>query len=152
LRLELDGSIPEDNPEIDGAKSHILSYAHRNPQGIAFGPDGTLYEAEHGPASDDAFNIIQPGGHYGWPTVAGHIDDQAYVYINWSEAPEDVDRNTSPLPDTVPQFAESEFEGQMIDPLATYWTVEDDYPIGEICGYICDPTFAPSSVLYYEAG
>ena len=37
LRLNLDGSIPEDNPEIDGVKSHILSYGHRNPQGIAFG-------------------------------------------------------------------------------------------------------------------
>jgi PQQ-dependent dehydrogenase (s-GDH family) len=152
LRMELDGSIPEDNPEIDGVKSHILSYGHRNPQGIGFGPDGTLYEVEHGPASDDEFNIIQPGGNYGWPNVAGFIDDQAYSYINWSEAPEGVDTNTDPLPDDVPQFAESDFEGEMIDPIATYFTVEDGYEFGQICGYICDPTIAPSSVLYYEAG
>jgi PQQ-dependent dehydrogenase (s-GDH family) len=152
LRLELDGSIPDDNPEIDGVRSHILSYGHRNPQGIDFGPDGTLYEAEHGPATDDEFNIIEPGGNYGWPNVAGFIDDQAYLYINWSEAPEGVDTNTNPLPDTVPQFPESGFDGDMIDPIATYFTVEDDYPIGEICGYICDPTFAPSSILYYDAG
>ena len=152
LRLELDGSIPEDNPEIDGVKSHILSYGHRNPQGIGFGPDGTLYEAEHGPATDDEFNIIQPGGNYGWPNVAGFIDDQAYFYANWSEGPEGVDRNARPIPDTVPVFEESDFDGDMIDPIATYFTVEDDYPIGEICGYICDPTFAPSSILYYDAG
>ena len=152
LRMELDGSIPEDNPEIEGVRSHILSYGHRNPQGLAFGPDGTLYEAEHGPASDDELNIIQPGGNYGWPRVAGFKDDLAYLYINWSEAPEGVDTNTDPLPDTVPTFPETEFEADMVDPLATYFTVEDDYPIGEICGYICDPTVAPSSLLYYEAG
>ena len=152
LRMELDGSIPEDNPEIDGVRSHILSYGHRNPQGIGFGPDGTLYEAEHGPASDDELNIIQPGGNYGWPRVAGFKDDQAYLYINWSEAPEGVDTSTSPLPDDVPQFPETEFEDEMVDPVATFFTVEDDYPIGNICGYICDPTIAPSSVLYYEAG
>lgn len=152
LRLELDGSIPEDNPEIDGVRSHIYSYGHRNPQGIAFGPEGTLYEAEHGPSSDDELNIIQPGGNYGWPRVAGFIDDSAYTYINWSEAPEDVDQNTDPLPESVPQFAESEFEGEMVDPLATYFTVETGYPFGEQCGYICNPTIAPSSILYYEAG
>ncbi len=152
LRMELDGSIPEDNPEIDGVRSHILSYGHRNPQGIGFGPDGTLYEAEHGPASDDELNIIQPGGNYGWPRVAGFKDDQAYLYINWSEAPEGVDTSTSPLPDDVPQFPETEFEDEMVDPVATFFTVEDDYSIGNICGYICDPTIAPSSVLYYEAG
>lgn len=152
LRLNLDGSIPEDNPEIDGVVSHIYSYGHRNPQGIYFGPDGTLYEVEHGPATDDELNIIQAGGNYGWPNVAGFIDDENYVYINWSEAPEDVDQNTNPLPDSVPQFAETDFEGDMIDPLATYFTVGDDYPIGQICGYICDPTVAPGSVTYYGAG
>ncbi len=152
LRMELDGSIPDDNPEIEGVRSHVYSYGHRNPQGLAFGPDGTLYESEHGPASDDELNIIVPGGDYGWPDVAGYIDDQAYLYINWSEAPEGVDRNTNPLPDTVPQHPESEFEGNMVDPIATYFTVEDDYPIGQICGYICDPTIAPSSLYFYEAG
>lgn len=152
LRLNLDGSIPEDNPEIDGVRSHLYSYGHRNPQGLDFGPDGTLYSTEHGPASGDELNIIQPGGNYGWPDVSGFIDDKAYSYINWSEAPESVDRNTDPLPDSVPQFKESAFTGDMVDPLAAYWVVEDDYPIGDICGYICDPTMAPSSALYYAAG
>lgn len=152
LRLNADGSIPDDNPEIEGVRSHIYSYGHRNPQGLAFGPDGTLYEAEHGPATDDELNVIELGGNYGWPWVAGYIDDQAYLYVNWSEAPEGTNVNADPVPDTVPQFAESKFEGDMVEPIATYWTVEDDYPVGEICGYICDPTIAPSSLLYYGAG
>jgi PQQ-dependent dehydrogenase (s-GDH family) len=152
LRLNLDGSIPEDNPEIDGVRSHIFTYGHRNPQGLAFGPNGTLYEAEHGPATDDEINILQPGGNYGWPNVAGHKDDKAYTYINWSQAPADADLTVEPVPASIPQFEESAFTEPMVDPIATYWTVEDDYPIGEICGYICDPTVAPASVLYYTAG
>ncbi len=152
LRLNLDGSIPEDNPEIEGVKSHVFSYGHRNPQGLAFGDNGTLYDAEHGPATDDELNIIQPGGNYGWPRVAGRIDNENYSFINWSEAPADVSENADPLPDTVPQFPEDTFEAEMVEPLATYFTVGDDYPIGEICGYICDPTIAPSSILPYEAG
>ncbi|MBS1303222.1 L-sorbosone dehydrogenase [Loktanella sp. SALINAS62] len=152
LRLNPDGSIPDDNPMIDGVQSHIYSYGHRNPQGLAFGDDGTLYESEHGPATDDELNIIQAGGNYGWPRVAGRIDNQNYRYVNWSAAPEDVSENADPLPDSVPVFPETSFEADMIPPLATYWTVNDDYPIGEICGYICDPTIAPSSILPYQAG
>src|SRR5690606_34602869 len=37
LRLNLDGSIPKDNPKINGVRSHIYSYGHRNAQGLAFG-------------------------------------------------------------------------------------------------------------------
>src|SRR5688572_4643125 len=53
LRLNLDGSIPEDNPVIEGIRSHIFTYGHRNMQGIAFAPDGMLYASEQGPKSDD---------------------------------------------------------------------------------------------------
>ena len=49
LRLDLDGSIPADNPTINGVRSHIYTYGHRNPQGLEFGPTGLLYSSEHGP-------------------------------------------------------------------------------------------------------
>ncbi|UQD53651.1 quinoprotein glucose dehydrogenase [Bacillus methanolicus] len=68
LRLNLDGSIPDDNP-ISG--SYTYSYGHRNPQGLAWSPDGTLYESEHGPSGHDEINLIKAGGNYGWPVIQG---------------------------------------------------------------------------------
>ncbi|WIY52793.1 PQQ-dependent sugar dehydrogenase [Devosia sp. YIM 151766] len=152
LRLNLDGSIPEDNPEIDGVRSHIFTYGHRNPQGIDFGPDGTIYVSEHGPDTDDELNVLQPGGNYGWPNVAGFVDDKAYVYGNWSEAPQDLRYTGRNIPDTVPLYPETEFEAEVVDPIATYWTVDNDFDFAGGCGWICNPTVAPGSVEYYAAG
>ena len=81
-----DGSIPDDNPEINGVKSHIYTYGHRNAQGIAAGSNGDIYVAEHGDNSDDEVNRLQPGGNYGWPYVSGYNDNKAYQYYNWSAA------------------------------------------------------------------
>ena len=73
LRLNADGSIPDDNP-FPG--SPVYSYGHRNPQGLAWQP-GTerLYALEHGPSGQqsccDEVNLIQPGMNYGWPGVFG---------------------------------------------------------------------------------
>ncbi|NLG08726.1 MAG: quinoprotein glucose dehydrogenase [Deinococcales bacterium] len=156
LRVNLDGSIPDDNPEIDGVRSHVYTYGHRNPQGLAFGPDGTLYQAEHGPKSDDEVNVLQPGGNYGWPHIAGYQDDMAYVYANWSEAPEGVEYSDFVIPEGVPVQAESEWEvTDHVEPIQTFFTVPDDYefentPCGDI-GFICWPTIAPSNLAYYDA-
>lgn len=68
LRINLDGSVPEDNPMTG---SYIYSYGHRNPQGLAYGPNGQLYSSEHGAQSSDEFNIIEAGRNYGWPEVEG---------------------------------------------------------------------------------
>jgi len=152
LRLELDGSIPEDNPEINGVKSHIFTYGHRNPQGIDISPEGNIYVAEHGPDTDDELNLLQPGGNYGWPNVAGFRDDKAYVYANWSQAAEGQRYTGRDIPEGVPQSKESEFSQEMVDPLATYWTVDDDYDFAGNCGWICNPTIAPGSLQYYDAG
>jgi glucose/arabinose dehydrogenase len=71
LRINLDGSIPADNP-IKG--SPIWSYGHRNPQGLVFAK-GRLYSSEHGPDSDDEINIVAKGRNYGWPNVKGLCDE-----------------------------------------------------------------------------
>ena len=72
IRLNLDGSVPADNPfaKQAGAKPEIWSYGHRNPQGLLVHPvTGDLWEVEHGPQGGDEFNLIQPGKNYGWPVV-----------------------------------------------------------------------------------
>lgn len=68
LRIELDGSIPQDNPIPN---SPIYSLGHRNPQGITWDQNNNMYITEHGPIAHDEINKIQPGGNYGWPLVAG---------------------------------------------------------------------------------
>jgi aldose sugar dehydrogenase len=70
-RLELDGSIPEDNP-VPGRS--WISKGHRNPQGLDFTPEGVLYSSEHGEDTDDEFNRIIPGRNYGWPDVRGVVN------------------------------------------------------------------------------
>lgn len=72
IRLNLDGSVPADNPfaKQAGAKPEIWSYGHRNPQGLLVHPvTGDLWEVEHGPQGGDEFNLVQPGKNYGWPVV-----------------------------------------------------------------------------------
>jgi len=43
---------------------------HRTPYGLAFAPDGRLWEVEHGPRGGDELNLIEPGENYGWPLVS----------------------------------------------------------------------------------
>jgi glucose/arabinose dehydrogenase len=42
----------------------------RTPYGLAFAPDGRLWEVEHGPRGGDELNLIEPGKNYGWPLVS----------------------------------------------------------------------------------
>ena len=46
------------------------STGHRTPYGLAFAPDGSLWELEHGPRGGDELNLIEPGKNYGWPLVS----------------------------------------------------------------------------------
>ncbi len=73
LRINPDGTIPEDNPWKD---SPIYSIGHRNPQGLDWDDAGNLVATEHGPSgfrgtAHDEVNVIVPGGNYGWPDVIG---------------------------------------------------------------------------------
>lgn len=73
LRLNLDGSLPTDNPFTGTA---IWSRGHRNAQGLVYA-NGMLYSSEHGPDTDDEVNIIEKGRNYGWPNVRGFCNETA---------------------------------------------------------------------------
>jgi glucose/arabinose dehydrogenase len=75
LRMNLDGSIPPDNPIVN---SYIWSFGHRNPQGLCYG-NGKLYSSEHGTGANDEINIIQMNRNYGWPTVEGICNTSAEI-------------------------------------------------------------------------
>ncbi|WP_166255018.1 PQQ-dependent sugar dehydrogenase [Marinobacter salicampi] len=77
VRLNMDGSVPDDNPFVgqEDKRPEIYSYGHRNPQGLFYDPDsGRLYESEHGPYGGDEVNIIEPGVNYGWPLATEGIN------------------------------------------------------------------------------
>lgn len=83
------GSVPLINPPFDTevaknapvvstytyttpnlSESETWSTGHRTPYGLAFAPDGRLWEVEHGPRGGDELNLIEAGKNYGWPLVS----------------------------------------------------------------------------------
>jgi glucose/arabinose dehydrogenase len=69
LRINDDGSIPDDNPFED---SPVYANGLRNPQGISWHPEtGELYSNQHGPTGNDEVNLIEAGANYGWPDMEG---------------------------------------------------------------------------------
>lgn len=108
LRLNDDGSVPDDNPFVgylqenpladdEGVYGEIWSLGHRNPLGMAFDLDGQLWVIEMGPAGGDELNRIVRGGNYGYPVVSNG---------------DHYDRREIPDHDTRPEF----------DAPATWWT------------------------------
>jgi PQQ-dependent dehydrogenase (s-GDH family) len=155
LRLNPDGTIPADNPVINGVRSHIFTYGHRNPQGLVFSSTGTLYSSEHGPKTDDELNRLQAGKNYGWPYVAGYQDDKAYVYAEWFASAgtpcAQLEFSDYVIPPGVPQHQESEWTlADFVPPLKTFYTVDSTYnfhnPACADAEYVCWPTIAPSSI------
>ena len=78
VRLNLDGSLPADNPFADqgGPAAEVWTLGHRNPLGLAFAADGKLWLHEMGPRHGDELNLIVRGQNYGYPVVSNgdHYD------------------------------------------------------------------------------
>ena len=154
LRINLDGTIPSDNPVLAGVQSHVYTYGHRNPQGLVFAQNGTLYSSEHGAKVDDELNIIVPAKNYGWPLIAGYFDNMSYNYCNWSTASpcnaasfsDDVcAAGVTPVDEftSFPSGPPSNF----MPPIGTYNSTSAVVPTGGFLGW---PTVAPASIDIYE--
>jgi PQQ-dependent dehydrogenase (s-GDH family) len=151
LRLNLDGSIPRDNPMLNGVRSHIYSYGHRNPQGLVFA-GARLFDSEHGESIDDEVNLVVAGGNYGWPLIAGYQDDQSYVYANWSaSSPEpcpSLTFNVFNPPPSVPRQKESDTHLQhFMPPVKTFFTVPNGYDLRTLG----NATTAPAGMKVYTS-
>lgn len=73
LRINLDGTIPSDNPFPN---NRVWTFGHRNPQGLVQ-VGNKIYASEHGPNNDDEVNLVLKGRNYGWPDVEGFCDKPA---------------------------------------------------------------------------
>lgn len=85
LRVNLDGTIPADNPYNNA----VWTTGHRNAQGLVFAMN-KLYSSEHGETTDDEINIIEKGRNYGWPVVEGACNttnEQLFCSIGNVKAP-----------------------------------------------------------------
>lgn len=92
LRLNRDGSAPEDNPFFNtpGAVQQIYAYGLRNPFRFTVTPDGVLLAGDVGEASWEELNVITAGGNYGWPGAEGNCStdqcsstiDPLYAYAH----------------------------------------------------------------------
>lgn len=89
VRLNLDGSVPEDNPfyESGGVTAQIWSLGHRNPLGIDFDAEGNLWVHEMGPKDGDELNRIVRSANYGYPFVSDGVHYDGTPIPDHSEMP-----------------------------------------------------------------
>ena len=107
-RLNLDGSIPQDNPFVgeSGAKEAVFSYGHRNPQGMIFNSEtNEIWVHEHGPQGGDEINVVKKGANYGWPLVSYGINYDGTSFTDETSGPDFED----PIYYWVPSIAPSGF-------------------------------------------
>jgi glucose/arabinose dehydrogenase len=114
LRLNDDGSIPDDNPFVGrpNALASIWTYGHRSPQGLEFDArTDRLWGTEMGQRGGDEVNLIERGGNYGWPLVSRGMqyDGRPVAFgpeLGIAFDPDDIEQ---PLVDLTPAPAVSSF-------------------------------------------
>ncbi|MDB5201556.1 MAG: C-terminal target protein [Ferruginibacter sp.] len=161
LRINLDGTVPSDNPVIKGIRSHVFTFGHRNPNSLVFAKDAqqknyasaALYSAENGPAEDDEINKLVAGKNYGWPHISGYRDNIAYQYKNWSSASNcaaaaspslEPECSTAPAGTRIMNETDTVLPG-FTPPIRTFFTPT----AGLACSWLSNPTVAPSSMDFY---
>ncbi|SDJ64117.1 PQQ-dependent sugar dehydrogenase [Natronorubrum texcoconense] len=98
LRVTPDGDPASESVDWgDDGDPRTYTLGHRNPQGIAFTPQGTPVIAEHGPVARDELSILRPGGNYGWDLLRGGPNDPDY------DGYDEHDEATPPVVNTGPE-------------------------------------------------
>jgi glucose/arabinose dehydrogenase len=108
IRLNKDGSAPEDNPFANGEAGNpfVWSYGHRNTQGLIFDrATNTIYNHEHGPQGGDEINRVEKAKNYGWPAITYGINYSGAFVSPFQKAPS----MEQPLKYWVPSIAPSGF-------------------------------------------
>jgi glucose/arabinose dehydrogenase len=157
LRINADGSIPNDNPFDDSA---VWSYGHRNPQGIAWDDRGQLYSSEHGPSvidgprGGDEVNKIIKGANYGWPLVSHEKTlegtEPALEVFTPAEAPASLLIYSG---NELPQFSGNLFFGALVgEGIVRMIPSGDEFTIEKIhtdYGRIREVTQGPDGLIYF---
>jgi len=147
LRMNLDGTVPSDNPTLGGVKSRVFNYGHRNMQGLQISSAGIIYSTEHGDKVDDELNIMVAAKDYGWPNIAGFYDNLGYEYTNNSLT------TTCGGTLSTAQATQTEFQSfptvpvDFVPPISTMFTSSATIPTG---GNATWPTIAPAGLGLYE--
>ena len=82
LRMNLDGTIPNDNPN---PRSYVYAKGIRNPFGAAWRKsDRSLYISINGPDRDDVIAKVEPGQNHGWPVT---MRENAVFWWEFTQAP-----------------------------------------------------------------
>ncbi|NQX04964.1 PQQ-dependent sugar dehydrogenase [Rathayibacter sp. VKM Ac-2856] len=144
LRMTLDGTVPEDNPYPG---SLVWSSGHRNPQGLAWAEDGTLFASEFGQDTWDELNVIEPGADYGWPEVEGIAGEDGFVDPVQQWEPSAASPSGMAEVDGVLYLANLRGEVLRAVPVADP-SASTDYAVGEH-GRLRDAVAAPDGSLWF---
>ncbi len=131
IRINVDGSIPEDNPFVGRADAlpEIYSYGHRNPQGVIGNVgDGQLWAIEQGPKGGDELNLIKAGGNYGWPLVTYGTNYDDTIISDKTSAPGLID----PIHYWVPSVAAASLVSYYGNVMPDDW--RGDFLVGSLAG------------------
>lgn len=131
IRINDDGSIPEDNPFVGRADAlpEIYSYGHRNPQGLIGNVgDGQLWAIEQGPKGGDELNLVKPGGNYGWPLVTYGTNYDDTIISDKTSAPGLID----PVHYWVPSVAAASLVSYYGNVMPDDW--RGDFLVGSLAG------------------
>jgi len=163
LRINQDGTIPSNNPF---PLNPVYAFGHRNVQGILKAPNGKIYLSEHGPTTNDEFQVLESGRNYGWPEVEGFCDladEQTFCAANnvkepiivWTPtvAPSDMVFYSNPF---FPEFDQRVLMTTLKDKriiamkLNSEGTavVEEDHYLTDLYGRLRDIAIGPNKEIY----